>query len=274
MATSIVRVDEKKYTSNAEALAAAVTDIVVKDGAKCLEAKRVKKTIADELKQRHFVLDPFVVQAKANYDEAKDQRAKWITPLETLEEKIEQKIKTYEREERERTQREQDAINAENARLKREADEQERKDKEAAAKIEREAKVKEIRALLKAGKIGKRESARLLKEAGAHEEAALAQAAADAETAKATPPPPVTLKPDIPAVAGVPSRVNYKAEVLRPELLINAYVDAVHLKNTERAVYLRQFIMVNAQKLGEEARTVKNSKHLASQIPGVRFYED
>ncbi len=39
----------------------------------------------------------------------------------------------------------------------------------------------------------------------------------------------------------------------------------------ERRIYLRQFIMANEQKLGEEARTVKNSAKLNATIPGVKF---
>lgn len=274
MATSVVKIDNKQFELRQTELRQRVQQIVVVSAASCLEAKMIQRQIREEMKMRKIILDPFVNQAKSAYDTAKDERAKWITPLEADDETLAGKVKTYEREEREAAQREQDRINAENARLFREKAEAERKERERLAKEMKDAKIKEIKAALKAGEIGKREAAKMLKEAGADAEAAIEQAAADAEAAKNAPPPKVEVKPNIPTVAGVPSRVNFKVEVTHPDRIINAYIDAVALRNTERVVYLRQFIMPNEQAIGAEARKVKNSKLMTTLIPGCRFYED
>jgi len=252
MATSVVKVDNKKFESMNTQLEQAVDSIIVKDAATCLEAKKVQKAIRDELKQRHFVLDPFVMQAKANYDDARDERAKWIDRLETLDETVGARVKTYEREEREAAAREQDRINKENARIAQEKADQERRDREAAATQQRETRVKEIRALLKAGKIGKREAAKLLNEAGAFEEAEKAAAAADAEVAKSAPPPAVTVKPNIPVLAGVPSRVNWRYRITNENLVPDEYW------------------MLNEQKIGADVRRDKEK----TSIPGVEAYPD
>jgi hypothetical protein len=267
MATSVVKVDNKKYEASQTALSAAVADIVVKDAATCLEAKKIQKNIRDEMKQRHFILDPFVVQAKANYDDARDERAKWIDPLEKLDETLADKVKTFEREEREAAKREEDRINAENARLAREKAEREQKEREKAAKEQREAKIKEINAALKAGDIGKREAAKMLKEAGADAEAAIQQAAADAEIAKNAPPPKVEVKPNIPTVSGVPSRRNWKFRFAPngENILLDAFREKMEL---------RTFVQPNEQEIGRMVRDTKDKKLAESRCPGIEVYED
>jgi hypothetical protein len=251
MATSVVRVDNKKFETKQVELRRMVDSIIVRDAQTCGEAKRAQKDIRDELKQRHFVLDPFVVQAKSNYDDAKEERSKWIDPLESLDGALAIKVKAWEREEREKAEQEQ-----------RREQERLRIETEKKAAEERKAREKEIAEQRKAGELKAAEAKRLLKLAEEEEKKAAANV------------PTIEVKPNIPSQAGVPSRINYKSEVTHPERIINAYVDAVSLRNTERAVYLRQFVMVNEQAIGAEARKVKNSKQMAELIPGVRFFED
>lgn len=273
--------DVQQFQTALTALKAQAESIVVSDAATCLEAKTAQRNVRNYLKDVHSKLDPFVNLAKRTYDETKDERAKWILPGEEIDEALADKVKTYERQEREAAQREQDKINAENARLAREKADADAKAAKEKAELDRKKRVAEIQTMLKQGNIGKREAARLLKEAGAYAEAAKEQADADAEEKKKAPPPAVTVKPNIPAVAGVPSRVNYKAEVTNGDAIIQAFVDAAVLGNfhghnddAERANYLRQFIIADAQAIGAEARKVKDSKKMAGLIPGVRFYED
>ena len=252
MSTTVIRVDNKQFESKQAELSRLAASIVVKDASTCLEAKTAQRQIRDELKLRHAVLDPFVSNAKSAWDQAKDERSKWIDPLDKLDDLLAQKVKGYEREEREAATREQDRINKENARIAQEKADQERRDREAAATHQREARVKEIKALLKAGEIGKREAAKLLKEAGAFEEAAKAAAAADAEAAKSAPPPAVTVKPNIPTVAGVPSRVNWRYRIINENLVPDEYW------------------MLNEQKIGADVRRDKEK----TSIPGVEAYPD
>jgi chromatin remodeling complex protein RSC6 len=273
MATAVIPVDSKKFEATQSELQKMVSSIVVKDAETCLQAKTAQRDIRTEMKLRHAVLDPFVIRAKTNYDDAKTERDKWIAPLESMDETLAGKVKEYDRLERERTAREQEEVNRQKReREAREADER-RRAAEKQAEAERKAREKEIAEARKAGELKAADAKKLQKQIEEDAERKKQQAKADAEAEKANFHP-VEVRPNIPTVQGVPNRVNYKAEVEQPNVLINAFLDAVHLKNTERAVYLRQFITVDAQKLGEEARRVKYSKQLAALIPGVRFYED
>lgn len=273
MATSIIRFDEKKFEERNAELQALIHSIDVKDSDTCLQMKTAMRDIRTEIKLRKFVLDPFVQDAKDGYDKARDRRSKWIDPLQKLDDSGELKVKDFERKERERTEREA----AEHNRLKREAEAREadriRKEQQEQARIECEQREKEIAAARKAGELKAAEAKKLQKQAEQEQQRKAEEAAFAAQAAKDNFVPDKVL-PNIPTVSGVPSRRNYKAEVTHPERLINAFLDAVHLRNTERAVYLRRFIMVNEQELGVEARTVKNPKQLEAAIPGVRFYEE
>ena len=119
--------------------------------------------------------------------------------------------------------------------------------------------------------MGKREGERLKKEAEERERKAKEQAANDAATAKANVQE-VKVAPSTPKVAGIRGRVNYYAEVVDANKLINAFVLAtVECPGGTRAAYLRRFITVNEKELGAEARDVKNSDTLNATIPGVKF---
>lgn len=266
--------DVQHFQTALTALKTQADSIVVNDAATCLQAKTAQRNVRDYLKDVHAKLDPFVNLAKRTYDETRDERARWLTPGEAIDDALAAKVKAYERQEREAAQREQDRINTENARIKREKDEADRKAALEKAAADRKVRVAEINAQLRRKEITKREAAKLLKLAGADAEAAAQQAEADAEAAKNAPPPAVTVKPNIPAVAGVPSTVHYKAEVTDANLLINTFLQCARTLSMERLNYLRQFITVDEQAIGAEARKVKNSREMEARIPGVRFYED
>jgi regulator of protease activity HflC (stomatin/prohibitin superfamily) len=102
-----------------------------------------------------------------------------------LDAEIAGKMAERNKRERESAEREQRRINEEKREAAQKRADEQRAADELLAKEKREKRVAEIRGLLKRGKIGKREAAKLLKEAGATQEADLARAAADAEdTAK------------------------------------------------------------------------------------------
>ena len=272
-ASAIVNIDEKKFQTRNQELSKLIDSIAVKDAESCLQMKTLQRDIRTEMKLRHAVLDPFVIKAKTNYDEAKLERDKWLTPLEAMDGQAALKVKDYERREREAAEAEQRRINDERRRQAEiEAAEQRKRD-EAAAIERRKEEEKRIAEARKAGELNKREAERLAKEAKAQEEIDKQRAKEAAEFARSNVQE-VQVKANIPTVAGVPSRRNYKAEVVDPAKLINAFVDAVCSRNTGRAVYLRQFIAVNEQALGQEARLVKDPKKLAALIPGVNFREE
>jgi hypothetical protein len=247
-----------------------VSSIVVKDADTCLQAKTAQRDIRSEMKLRHSVLDPFVIRAKTNYDDAKMERDKWIAPLETMDETLAAKVKTYEREEREAAQREQDRINAENARIARERADAEAKAAKEKAEAERKAAVAEINRALKAKQITKAKAAKMLREAGAFAEAKAQQAEADAEAAKNAPPPEVTVRPNIPTVSGVPSRRNYRAEVTDDYRFIHEAARRLLDGDTS----LREFLMINGSAVASRAREMKDSKAFMAKYPFTKAWED
>ena len=270
MATSALQIDQKKFTETQSALQKMVSTILVKDAETCLQAKTAQRDIRSEMKLRHAVLDPFVIGAKRNLESARDEVAKWIGPLEDLDDALATKVKQYEREEREAAQREQDKINTENARLAKEKADAEAKAAKEKAELDKKARIAQINAMEKRGEIGKREKARLLREAGAFAEAQKEQADAEAEAAKNAPPPAVTVKPNIPAVAGVPSRRNYRAEVTDDDRFIAEC--AKRLVNGDTS--LLEFVMVNGSAVAAKAREMKDSKAFMAKYPFTKATDD
>src|SRR5882672_6088574 len=137
-----------------------------------------------------------------------------------IDDTLKAKVKEVEAEEKRRADAETARVNRERIEAAEKKAKEEREERERLAKIEKDRKIGEIRGALKRKEIGKREAARMLKEAGAIEEARLAEASADADAAvQAVKDNPVKVEADIPKVAGVPSRTNYKVEVLAASML-------------------------------------------------------
>lgn len=276
MATSVIKVDNKQMESKQAELGRLAASIVVKDASTCLEAKTAQRQIRDELKLRHAVLDPFVSNAKSAYDQAKDERSKWIDPLDKLDELLAMKVKDYDRLERERAQREQEELNRQKReREAREADER-RREAEKQAEIERKAREKEIAEARKAGDLKAAEAKRLQKLAEEEAERKRQQAKADADAEKANFRP-IEVKPNVPTVAGVPSRRTYKAEVTDPVAFIKEYakryIQGAKLGETP-AFELAAFITIDVQAVGRQARDMKDPKAFMERYPFTRAWEE
>lgn len=222
MATAIIKPEtQEQFTTKNKALKAWADDLVVRDAGDAMQAKQAQLEVRNEMKMRGFVLDPFVLTAKAALQAAKDERDKWITPLEDIDQALAVKVKEYERKEREEAARQQERINAERrvlaeaeAKLKREA-------AEIAAAALRKAREKEIAEAQKAGELKKREADKMRKEAEAA--AALAKQEAAKQELLDRQVEDVIVRPNIPTVAGVPSHVNWKFRVVNPQLVPDNY---------------------------------------------------
>lgn len=118
----------------------------------------------------------------------------------------------YNRLEREAAQREQDEIRRRDKEAAEKRAAEQKKADEQAAKERKEKRIAEIRAMLKKGEIGKREAEKLLREAGATEEADKAKAAADAEQV-ATNVPQRNVLPNKVTVAGQRARAPLVYEI-------------------------------------------------------------
>ena len=228
-------------------------EILVVDAGSYAEACQLVLVARKEIKNIGFALDPGIASAKAHLDDLKFQKSvhvdKW-TPTVSL---CEQKAEAYKAEERRKAAAEQERLNAlARVEAQRKADE-ERKAAEAQAKLDREKREKELEEARKAGEINKREQEKLRKQAEADEKAARELAAKQAvETAADVKT--VTVAPDVPKVAGIRARVNWKFRIK----------DAKKLP--------RNFLMADEVAIGAEVRRMKNKEQAETAIPGIEVY--
>ena len=227
----------------------------------------LKAYVKDCKRKRDDELEPL----KSELDRKKNEWATFIAPAETLVLEVGQKTDAFKAEEKRQAQVEQDRKNAELARQAREKAEAERRENERIAKEQREAREKELAAQRKAGEIGKREEARLAKLA-AEEEAAAKKAAAEQAAITAAAPTQVAVKPNIPTVAGIKNQTYYMAEITDSHAIIDAYAAAFARGDQKQAVFLYQFITVDAQAVGKFARDTKDNAAAAKALPGVCFW--
>jgi hypothetical protein len=250
--TAMIQQDEQQFQTALDRFKAEAEAITVKTAADCLTAKTKQREVRDYMKRVHGALDPFVEDAKSNWQRAKDRLARWLTPAQAVDDILAEKVQAYEREERRLAAEDTARQNAENARKAREKADADAKAAKEKADAERKEQVAHINAALKSGEIGKREAARQLRLAGATAEAAIQQAEADAEAAKATPPPPVIVQPNIPTVAGVPtSRRAWRWEVEDESKIPDEY-------------WILNELKLNAIVRADKERT---------NIPGIRVFQ-
>jgi len=162
------------------------------------------------------------------------------------------------RAEEERKKRELQATLDRQAEEKRQADEQ-------AARELRVSRVAEIRADLKAGKITKRQAEKLLREAGAMEEALKAKAAADQEEAKtqsAKVVETVKVETNVPIVPGNVRRKNWRFRVVNAQQVKVRYLCPDEVK-----------IGAEVRKLTKDS-TDTDKAAIEMEVGGIEIYED
>ena len=229
--------------------------LVVSDQAGCIQAKNLKLDIQAYAKAVIFETGPEIEIKKGELRQLQETQKMLLAPAEAMLEVSERKRKDWENEERRKAEEEQRRINEENQRQARIKADEERREAEKLAVENRKKRVAEINQHLALGKIGKREAARLLKLAGADEEAAKQNAAAQAEeTAKAAPV--VSVKPNIPTVAGTVSRQNWKFRIVNAALIPIT------------------FRMPDEVAIGRMVRDVKDKKSAEKQCPGIEVWAD
>jgi len=253
MATSeVIRVDTEPLKTSLLSLEQMAKSIVVNDAPTCLQAKTAQRDVRNYMKDVHLKLDPFVESAKRTYDAAKDERSKWLTPAERIDEALAAKVKDYERRERERAeadrQREQERIRVETERKAAE----DRKERERQAEEERRRRAKEIEEARKAGDLKAAEAKKLQKQA--EEDAARQrELARQQEIEEAKNVPVVKVEAAIPTVAGVPSRRNWKFRIVNANKIP------------------RQYLIPDEVSIGQ---FVRREKKAGEVIPGVEAFED
>jgi hypothetical protein len=220
-----------------------------------------------------FKINPFLEVAARVTNFLRGERSKHEDAAAVIANTASTKMADYKRREREAAEAEQRRINEKRRIEAEKAAAEQRKKDEAEAERQRKIREKEIKAAQEAGDLKKREADKLRKESEAQAARDREQAARDAEAAKANVQE-IRVAPNTPKIAGTRGRIQYSAKVTDELLLLHAYVEAHIPLDQERALYLRQFIMANEQKLGEEARAVKDSKKLNATIPGASFTDE
>jgi hypothetical protein len=157
------------------------------------------------------------------------------------------------------------------AKLKREAEEKAQKDREAAEEL-KQKRISEIREDLKAKRITKRQAEKALREAGALEEAAKAQIAADEEEQKskaAETAAKTTVKPNTGPTPGLVRRTNFTAVCNDEDLLMHRVVGEYNSLGGKFGP-LRDFVMANNVRIAEKARELKDDEEMEKRYPFVK----
>lgn len=251
MSTTIVKPEVQAIESGLAALRSRAEAIVVRDAEGYAAACQIALDGRAYIKRVGFELDPGIASAKDHLDLLKNQKAKFVDPAKQIVEVAAQKAEQWKAEERRKAAAEEERINAERRReAARLADEQRRRDEAVAleAKKLRDAQIEEAR---KAGEIGKREAARLAKQAEENRLAADELASKQAEEAAANVQE-VKVAPSVPKVAGIRARVNWKFRIVDPSRLP------------------RKYLMPDEVAIGQEVRSMKAE----ASIPGVEVYSE
>jgi len=155
------------------------------------------------------------------------------------------------------------------AKLKRENEEKAQKDAAAAAERKKE-RIDQIRNDLKDRKITKRVAEKLLREAGADEEAEKAKIAADKDDADkeaAEKASKLKVKPQTGPTAGITRRVNYTASCTDQANYIKITMEAYKKGDMDTYNRLVQMLEVSDQKLGQKARELKSDDLMMTLFP-------
>lgn len=181
------------------------------------------------------------------------------------------------------TRREEAARKAEEERIRKETEERmkadaerKRKADEEMAEARRKQRVEDIRSMLKARQITKRQAEKMLREAGATEEADKARAAADAEaaneSAKATAEK-ISVGSNVPTSSGVVRRVNYSAACFDLGGYLGEMFQAARQNDQQRFLHLAAMVEVSDSKLSAKARELKDKAKMESLYPYVKAEE-
>jgi hypothetical protein len=174
-----------------------------------------------------------------------------------------------EREKRQAAEDEQRRQKAREAELQREAEETARKNAEAATERKKQ-RVAFINSEYKNKKITARQREKLLREAGALEDAECARIAADEEDAKAKAKDEAAklkVKPRTGGGAGLRRHTNYKAECVDPDMFKSAMMIA-HLKQDFKTFdRLMACLEVSDQLLSAQAREIEDDEKFTALYP-------
>jgi hypothetical protein len=204
------------------------------------------------IKRWQGVFAETIRSAKEHLSIVQNELKSKVVEAETVVMIAEQKGEAYKRAEREAAAREQARLQQEAQAQARQRAEKERAEAERIAAEQRKARERELEAQRRAGEIKAREMERLKKQAAQDEVDARTLAAQQAkETAAAVPE--IRIAPNVPKVAGIKARINWKFRI----------IDASKLP--------RQYLMADEVRIGQFVRETKREGEV---IPGVEAYSE
>lgn len=230
-------------------------DIEVVDQPTYTRACQITLAGRAEIKQIGRVLDPGIDSAKEHLNNLRNAKTEFVTRWEKMIGLAERKAEAWKAEERRKAEAEQRRINEERRIEAARIAEEDRIKRERLAEQERKQRERDAAAALKAGEIGKREAERRKKEAAEAAEREKERAAQDAVVA-ATDFAEVKVETNVPKVAGIRQRVNWKFKVVRPNLIPRAY------------------LVPDLVAIGQEVRRLKNKAEAEFDIPGIEVWEE
>jgi hypothetical protein len=229
--------------------------IVVHDANEYQQACQVALDCRAYVKDVGFKLDPGINSALVHLNFLRNEKNRFIEPAKQIAEIAAQKAEAWKAEERRKAQVEQDRINEQRRIEAQRKAEEEKRAADAQAKLDREARERELETARKAGDIGKREEARLKKQAE-EDEARQRELAAKQAVVTAANIQEVKIIPSVPKVAGIKARVNYKFEIVNPGLVKDGF-----LKPDEVAI-------------GVKVRGDKDPDKSMLEIGGIRVWSE
>jgi hypothetical protein len=254
--TSIPAEIVKSTQSNIEALRDRANAIVVKTPQDYIAVCNLVIEGRGFIKKWKQVFEATIQSAKAHLDTVKNELQGHVIEAEEVVRIAETKAEAYRAEEKRQRDAEQKRLNDEAARAAQVKAEQDKREAEKAAAEKKRTTIAEVNQLLAAGRIGKREAAKRLKEAGAEEEAAIQSAAAVAEEQKAAPPPQIKVAPSIPKVAGIKGRTNWKFKI------------------TDETKIPRLYCTPDEVAIGNMVRATKDKAKAEALIPGIEVWSE
>lgn len=263
--TELVKLeDKKKIETKLAVLKKMVEEIEVTDAQGYETVCKLVLQGRDEIKAIGFVYDPIIASARAHLDDIRNQKAGWTNQIDPIVKKAADKGAAWKADERKKAQEEQDRLNRE-AQEKAEAEA-----KEVFANASKSAndyqkrKLAEVERLLKSKQINKAEAVRRRDAIMAEVQERKAEAAKEAEVIREAPTAaPVTVQPNVPKVAGIRGRVNWKWKMVDVEKVQRHFI----YQNDVYAVD-------NYPRITAEVRRIKDKAKAEAAIPGIEVWSE
>ena len=253
--SELARVDLKPIENKLAILSKRAEAIEVTDQESYALACSIVLEGRNEVKAIGFVLDPGIQSAKEHLEKLRNDKAAFVNRVTPIVQVAEQKAEAWKAEERRKAKQEEDRINEQRRiEAQRKADE-ERREEEKKAEDARKWAEKELAKKVKSGDVSKAGAKKLLSDLARIEAEKKEMAAKQAQQTAANVQP-VTVKPSVPVVSGIKSRVNWKFKVTNADQVRG------------------EFLMPDEVAIGTAVRRIKNKVEAQATIGGIEVWSE